>query len=212
MALLDWIEENAEPLSFTDTPSHVGFAVGRESQRLRLDRESLRVTTAGPVADVQPLSSALESVWSIVEPHDVVLSTYHGSWSYELKSDYESARRAFTARTVPGQFSAGISAYDCAALIEMRTPLGVYGVEFGLVTGEELSERLLRTDVGIARTSPDNRPPIEVAARDLPEVSGFVDVGGYYYRPVESAKQLVSEYRTVEREVSGLVNVIGRTL
>jgi hypothetical protein len=212
LSLLDWYEENTKPLFFTDAPDHTGIAVNAGFERVRLDRETLRLSVESPTAEFAALERPLEGTWATIEPKNVVLTNFYSVWTIPLERDYEDARRALTARTLPVKLGEGERAFDCAALVEIETLHGVYGFEFGVVTAEELVERLKTTQMGLMRSSSQNRPEYVLPLEDAPPVSLFLDVGGMFRKPIRSHSGLIKELGSIEQEISRLVTAIGRTL
>lgn len=212
MAVLDWFEENVKPVAFTDNPDHAGIAVETPHQRLRFDRQRLRLSTDDHNASIQPLGHALEGLWTTVQPHNAVFRRYNAAWTYPVSRDYEMARKALTDRCLVADFAPRATAFDAAVLIDLKTDTGKYQFEFGIVTASELVERLAEPDLGLMGTTDEDRPPIKVAKETLAPVSAFFDVRGEFRARLGSPQDALSMYQAVEQEVSRLVTAVGATL
>lgn len=213
MAVLDWFEEHVHPVAFTDDPDHAGIAVESEFQRLRFDRQYLRIATEDRTARVEALGSALEGLWQLVEPQNVVLRRYFGAWSFALPgADYDTTRRAFATRCIGADLGPRARGADAAALVDVQSDFGTLQLEFGLVTAPELAERLAEPRMGMMHVSAADRQPLQIDPDLLDAVSLFVAVRGTSRIPLGGPSALVGGYKDVEQLVNELVTGIGGTL
>lgn len=163
--------------------SHDGAAVdiGR-SLRINLTPTSMvllsyRETLA---ASAEPILAALENVF---DP-PVVRITTRSQHLVPLDIDYSLAK-ARAARAWLGEVASLGGQVDCAVLLDGVPPGSdaQFQVEYGVVEGPEVSDRLLRT-VGRAANEPDaRRPP---AHDQYPEVAVFADFTWRVQRPIAS--------------------------
>jgi len=212
LELLDWFEANVEPVAFTDTQEAFGIALGTPSQRLQLDRRSLQIGLLDPGASVLELQPALVGLWEVIVPAKVILQSYRAAWSVPLTAEYEAARRTLTERSLASSFDAGVEAFDCACLVDVRTPVGELQLEFGVVTADEIAERLKTTGLGMTPTGEGDRDPYRTDASHFPQVSLFVDVRGEIRRPIGESSEVASALERIERQVGELVLAIAQTL
>lgn len=176
--LLQWMEENLDPVAFTDTDHHVGVALLDKNIRLMVHRSGMVLQDAAASdSGVSSLTPAVEGVFQILEPKSVALSSASTAWSAPLTNlDYNDAR-AWFARHVSGvdSWPVGFRAIDASALMDLESYDYNSQVEWGVVSGPELKERLMTPAEG--RMS-SNRPAASAAINSeaFPDTSLFVDL------------------------------------
>ncbi|MCD2170356.1 hypothetical protein LPW41_11675 [Microbacterium sp. JC 701] len=175
---LDWIEENLEPVAFYDQVGVTGVALVSRNVRLTLDQRGMTLQDGSAVdAGVSLLMPAVRGVFEILEPKGAQLHSASVAWSRGIDHVAYNEARASLARSISriGLNDSGPLAIDVSALMDIATPAYKGQVEWGVVSADELIDRLSVPEAG--RLS-SNRPEAElpgIDAGDLPESSLFVD-------------------------------------
>ncbi len=75
LSLLEWFEQNLDPVAFTEKRDMVGIALLSEDLRITVTRSGMRLESglAGGAA-ISHLLPAVSGVFEVLEPKDVVLS------------------------------------------------------------------------------------------------------------------------------------------
>jgi hypothetical protein len=173
------MEENLDPVAFSDTRDHIGVALLNKNIRLVVHRSGMILEDAvAAEAGVSSLTPAVEGIWPVLEPKSVVLRSASLAWSFDLDGvDYNEARASF-ARQASGvtAWPLGFRAIDASALMDLEGPNYSAQVEWGIVSDTELAERITEPKAG--RMSA-NRPAAKASAvnvEELPPTSLFVDL------------------------------------
>jgi hypothetical protein len=155
------VEENLVSVRLGDRAHAVAFGPGR-----------IELSTYRPEADVERMRDALELLVDALEPGPARMAL--GMQALEpLELDYGEARNQAIRRAFPGLPPADES--DFAFLLESRQgPEVRWGLEVGVVEGEELPPRFARVRSRVGEPDVQSRPglwPVD----SLPEVSLFSD-------------------------------------
>jgi hypothetical protein len=177
--LLQWMEDNLDPVAFSDTRDHIGVALLNKDIRMVVHRSGMVLEDA-VAADVgvSSLIPAIEGIWPVLSPKSAVLRSASMAWSFELEGvDYNEAR-AWFARQASGvsAWPMGFRAIDASALMDLEGPNFTAQVEWGVVSKAELADRL--TDPEAGRMS-SNRPAARTSSVHidaLAPTSLFVDL------------------------------------
>jgi hypothetical protein len=180
LRLLDWIEENLEPVAFYDRgEGTTGIALLSRDIRLTVDRNSM-ILEDGAVIDagVSVLREAVAGVLQTFEPQSLKLTSASMAWSNGLDGMPYNEARAGLSRRISGIDLSEDDVpvpVDVSALMDVLTPDYRGQVEWGIVSADELVERLSHPPMGRIAS---NRPRVAqttVDAEDLPESSLFID-------------------------------------
>ncbi|XGU20355.1 hypothetical protein ACETU7_05765 [Rhodococcus sp. 3Y1] len=111
LSLLEWFEQNLDPVAFTEKRDMVGIALLSEDLRITVTRSGMRLESASGAA-ISHLLPAVSGVFEVLEPKDVVLSRSFSMGTVDLCDvDYHEACARFgvkmgTRRPVGGVFRA----------------------------------------------------------------------------------------------------------
>lgn len=179
LRLLEWMERNLDPVAFSDTEHHLGVALLDKNIRLMVHRSGMILQDAAASSSgVSSLGPAVEGVFQILEPKSVVLRSASTACSSELDEvDYNDAR-AWFARHTSGidSWPFGFRAIDASALMDLETHDYSTQVEWGVVSGPELAERLTQPQEGRMASNRPAASRLAVKAEPLPATSLFVDM------------------------------------
>lgn len=215
LQLLDWFEENVDVDAFSEDGEHIGIAVGLAAQRLIVERSGLTIQLRTHKADLAPLIRAIAGSFDVLAPHNVRARLYTGAWSVPLAREYDESRKALAKRAVGDLGDTG-EALDCATLTDIRTDSGLVAVEFGVVSEQELRDRLRDPALGrLATRTPARRPKTVDLPAKLPGASLFLDVLWHPtpLRPdVASADGVAATLSELENHLARLALAIQATL
>lgn len=196
---LEWIEANSHPVAFATGDDFIGLAI--ESQGIRLELRPENMTILDGAAHGSPVSvveHALEGVFEVMEPSDMVLETFIAAWSRPLPGlEYRPARAAFSERVTGIEGHQTLRAFDVSALADIEGDTFAAQVEWGIVEPKELRQILMHPQRG--RLS-ENRPGLlgnPHALSNVPKVSAFAET---YVRYL--ASDTVTDYTELAKVVS----------
>ncbi|WP_285364092.1 hypothetical protein [Microbacterium sp. LMC-P-041] len=178
LKFLDWIEANLDPVSFYDREGTTGVAILSRDIRLTVSRSGMVLEDGAALeAGVGVLREAVAGALGVLEPKDLRLKSGSVAWSEGLAGLPYNEARAGLSRLMSGiDLSSDVPVpVDISALMDVLTPEYSGQVEWGVVSAEELVDRLARPPIGRIAT---NRPEASAAAihpDELPEASVFVD-------------------------------------
>lgn len=210
LALLDWIEENLDPVAFYDHAGTIGVAVLSRDIRLTVTQRGMTLED-GAVADegVSVLQRAVEGALETLEPRDVGLTSGSVAWSRGFDGLVYNEARAGLARTISGLglVDGAPVPIDVSALMDVLTPDFRGQVEWGVVSADELLERLSQPPMGRLST---NRPELVhpgLDPDDLPDASLFVDttfssLAGEHVAGVKGIFQAIDELNSVSGKLA----------
>lgn len=205
LSLLDWIEGHLEPVAFYDREGTTGVAILSRETRLTVNRSGLTLEDGAVAgAGVGVLADAVQGVLDILQPKDVTLESGSIAWSQGLDGHPYNEARATLARTMSG-IDMGADApipVDVSGLMDVLSPAYRGQVEWGVVSGEELVDRLSEPPLGRIAT---NRPPAAALALEVgefPEASVFVDTTFWPLDPehVDSATAVNEAIAKIDEE------------
>jgi hypothetical protein len=186
LMLLDWIEENLDPVAFANGHDSIGIALVSRDIRMTISANGMSLED-GSATDlgVAALGPVLDGVIKILEPKSVVLHGASIAWSGELESvSYNEARARF-AREMSGHSldDDGLLPIDASGLMDVVSTTHAGQVEWGVVSAPELFDRLSNAQRGrIAENRPDANL-VGIGPEDLPEASIFVDTSLTHLQP-----------------------------
>lgn len=212
LALLDWVEQHVDPVSFRDGRDEVGISLSR-GVRIRIGRSQTMLEDG--VADLQ----GVDSLWPMIaglletmEPRDVVLHSASIAWSSELPGwIYDDATRTLATRVtgLSAPLQSGVVPTDVAPLVDFTSDRLRIQAEYGVVNPPELRARLNDDDIGKikGRSGGDIDPSALVG---LPETMLFVDTSVHSRRAETitdqaGMQQALTEFQDAAREVAEAV-------
>lgn len=219
-AFLDWIEEHTEPVAFFDDEDgdKIGLAFGSTNVRMVVSRSGVRLSSGEHDLDMEEhLDRPLQGVLEIMEPRTLTLRSTTALLSYGLgDGDYRASTSAFARRVTATSQAAVINGWqpsDAAILFDLFSATERVQAEFGVVTLDELQERLAVPGQG-RLTSHIDVPDYETvkrATRDQPPLSVFVEAT---IRPLEqqhcdSSQSLWQTYRFNMEGLEQLADQLG---
>lgn len=226
LRLLDWLEDNIEPVAFFDEPGKLGIAMVANDLRLTVLRTGMTIESGLSGLPVSELSPAIEGVFEILEPQETVLTLANTVSTVELvDGNYDKARSHF-AQGVAGTPAElrGLRSVDASVLVDLESEDESTQVEWGIVQSSELLYRLGNPRLGRIRR-PGQVGEIRQQSKlapsalaEVPDVSVFVEsvsevlqggdvtdapsVGDVIVKVEDAAKQLTlglsEKFNTVE--------------
>lgn len=185
LELLRWLEENTEPVSFTETDMRrFGVALVAKDLRVTVDSSGMNVRSGLSGLSTERLIPAIEGIFAVMEPRDTVLANATVAASYVLEgADYheECARFAIRASGL-NKAVEGYRPLDASVIVDLESSDWQVQVEWGIVSGRELLERLSDPSIGRLRrqrAAEGREPPgneLGTLVDELPTVSVFTDV------------------------------------
>ncbi|GAA1110398.1 hypothetical protein [Nesterenkonia jeotgali] len=176
LELLQWLQDNVEPVAFRDQDDSVGVAVEDLYLKVTATRDSLTLLNGRvPHLDLEATTHVVEGIFETLKPEGITLAYSSQAISGELPSaDYEAETARFSARAA-GTPDVSVVPYDAAILADFSTPGFLVQSEWGIVNGSELAMRVEDPRVGRAGgsralTSLDNED-----RQSLPALSVFMD-------------------------------------
>lgn len=182
--LLEWYEENLEPLAFNDSADQVGIAISSRSLRLTVSQSGVQIENgdASRVATTE-VARALGGVLEVMEPRRVkVRDAAHAISVPTSIGDYEAAARSF-ARRLTGISDDDFHQLDASGLADLAVDGWKIQPEWGYVTADEVVERVSRPEITRGGALRPNRGIAKPSVDDLPPVSVFVDAFATPDRP-----------------------------
>lgn len=183
-SFLEWTVANVRFSSFLDDGPTVGIELG-DGVRIRFDRRSLVVEVLRPDANLGDLAPVLEGLQEHLRPQGVCIQFFSLAWSMAIEGDYDKLRKRLAKRSTPIDWPPGAVLEDCAVLTTFtleRVPSQA-AVEYGLVSAEELSQRVSDPHMGMMQsqsTRAESPPP---NPETLPSVSVFANAAVTVYAP-----------------------------
>lgn len=216
--LLDWVEQNLEPAEFRDDQNEVGIAL-RPGVRIRISRRS--VTLEDAVASAEGTTSLvpmLDGFFQMMEPRGLVPVRASIAWSSDHPLIDYSRATAILAEQVtglPGSLASGIRAVDVASLVDFKGENVTIQAEYGIVSEEELLERLASDRIGRIKGRPVAVGSL-MAFDELPPVSIFVDTAVSPSRFAEisdpaGVQEAIREIDSVAREAAEAIAAAATT-
>ncbi|WP_350279679.1 hypothetical protein [Kribbella sp. HUAS MG21] len=217
LQLLDWYEQHVEPVAFVENPEQIGIAMLSPLLRVRVDRNSMIVSTAEPDLPIDALARAIDGVFEVMEPNGAVIDLVNSVWTSALQGQsYNEARARFGARlAAAGATPAGLRPTDASALMDFQSLDWKGQVEWGVVSARELADRIAEPDRGRIRGEAgiDRRPSAQQPREGLPDVSLLVDVrmtrqlGG----AVANSAEVLSAIEQADEQAGALVDALRPT-
>lgn len=175
--LMSWLEDTAQPVGFAVTDDAVGVALGSADVRLSVFESGMTLSRGWSHTAPVVFGDALQGVFEILAPEAVDAQRATLRSSMPLDEDYASACSRFARETSFGTTDTGWVPTDSSVLLDLEHGDTEAQIEWGVVTGSELLERVTG-EVGRL----DNRLSGRVDAGDsgpddLPEVALFAECG-----------------------------------
>jgi hypothetical protein len=183
--LLRWLEENTEPVSFTETDMRrFGVALVAKDLRVTVDASGMNLRSGLSGVPTERLLPAIEGIFTVMEPRDTVLTSATVAASYPLEgADYheECARFAIRAGNV-SKAADGYRPVDASVIVDLESSDWKVQVEWGIVKRRELFSRLADPSIGRLRrqrVAEGHEPAncdLGTLVDELPSVSVFTDL------------------------------------
>ena len=190
LQLLDWFEKNTEPVAFVDEPERVGVGIISPDLRLTVRRASVSIESGASGLAVEKLRPAIDGVFEVLTPRGMIGTRFMATGVTPLDdADYDGERRAFGTMAGGRAFSDSdqFAVSDGSALVDLVSDDLYLQVEWGIVSGDELLERL--SDPEMSRISGRGDDEGQGALvrrtarrRDVPLVGIFTDQMGTWRR------------------------------
>lgn len=204
LGLLDWFEANLEPVAFVENPGYIGVALVTDDLRVTVRRDRMVLESGLSGASITHLARAVEGIFEVFEPSDVVLTGARSTSTVEIPGgDYHELCAAF-GRKMGSETAVvgGFRAVDGSALVDLRSDRAHVQAEWGIVEASELLFRMTNPDVGrltaSGSASAESRKRAgRLIADDLPPVSTLVDISSTWVQGGE-----VSDSSSVESAIA----------
>lgn len=187
--LLDWFEQNIEPVAFVDRPDKqlLGIALVAPDLRITVKRGGMTLESGLSGVAVEKLAPAIEGVFEVMAPSSVLATQYLSTGVVELEGDDYFERCAqFGSLASAGVFgeSDAWRVTDGSAVVDLTSETMKVQVEWGIVQDRELLNRLRHPEMSRlgSSMSVDERATIAhqtKPGRDVPPVSVYVDQAGF---------------------------------
>jgi hypothetical protein len=190
LALLDWFEQNIEPVAFVDRPDKqsLGVALVAPDLRIMVKRGGMILESGLSGVSIEKLTPAIEGVFEVMAPSSVLATQYLSTGVVPLEGDDYYERCAQFGTLASGDVFGGSDLWrvtDGSAVVDLTSEAMKVQVEWGIVQDQELLIRLRRPDMSRL----GNRMPVDERARiaqrtkpgrDVPPVSVYADQVGFW--------------------------------
>lgn len=190
LALLDWFEQNIEPVAFVDHPDKqlLGVALLAPDLRITVKRGGMTLESGLSDVPIEKLMPAVEGVFKVMAPSSVLATQYLSTGVVPLEGDDYYERCAQFGTLASGDVFGGSALWrvtDGSAVVDLTSETMKVQVEWGIVQNQELLDRLRHPDMSRL----GNRMPVDERARiahrtkpgrDVPPVSVYVDQVGFW--------------------------------
>lgn len=214
LQLLDWFEDEINPIAFMDEHDSIGVALVDESLRVEVTRSGLRISVGADSLGVAHVGRAVQGVFEVLDPQDAILQAAAGTRTFELPGAVYLDERTEAARRITrcGAVSAAGHTYrptDMSALIDFESAESVVQAEWGIVERDELLQRV--SDPYLGRLGNHIRPTFSgEPTSGVPDVALLADL---VYR--RKAGGRVVDWPTLKSEMDladELVSEIARSI
>ncbi len=182
LELLNWLEEHTSPVAFTETHKSVGVAMLANDLRVVASRGSMLIESGYSGAEIKALAPAIEGMFEVLAPKNVVLSRSQAMITYDLgdRDYHEECARVGSRFAFPLTDQPGFRPIDGSALVDLESPELNFQVEWGVVEATELLARLQRPQMGRLHAEQhqlgESRFDFDQLRDELPSVSLLVSV------------------------------------
>ena len=188
--MLDWFEQNIEPVAFVDHPDKqlLGVALLAPDLRITVKRGGMTLESGLSDVPIEKLMPAVEGVFKVMAPSSVLATQYVSTGVVPLEGDDYYERCAQFGTLASGDAFGGSALWrvtDGSAVVDLTSETMKVQVEWGIVQNQELLDRLRHPDMSRL----GNRMPVDERARiahrtkpgrDVPPVSVYVDQVGFW--------------------------------
>jgi hypothetical protein len=218
LALLDWFEENIEPVAFVDRHEMqaVGVALIAPDLRITVRRSEMVIESGLSRLSIEKLLPAVTGVFEVFEPSSVLASEYLSTGVVPVDdgdADYYQQCANFGAISSAEGFNGSDTwrVIDGSAVVDLISERIKLQVEWGIVKAEELLKRLRDPDRSrlAGRMGLSDRAKIAQFTNpggELPPVSVYVDQVGYW-RSGGSVKEVADVFNLVTEAQQAASNV-----
>jgi len=211
--VLEWVEDNLDPVAFNDGERSLGLAFGHSDMRISFTRHSLMLSSGASGGAMEShLDAALRGILDALTPAQTRVKSIMFKASGALEGvDYLETRQRFAQRAHGGGLGLGEwRTTDAAVLSDIETDEFEGQVDYGVVEQGEIRDRVLDPGLGRTGSSAEAASPQELDRRlaDAPEVSVFADalvvpLSGDF---VASSADIWRTYATAESQVLRLTD------
>lgn len=190
LALLDWFEENIEPVAFVDHPDKqlLGVALLTSDLRITVKRGGMTLESGLSGVALERLVPAIKGVFEVMAPSSVLATQYLSTGVVPLEGDDYYERCAQFGSLASGDVFGESDTWrvtDGSAVVDLTSDAMKVQVEWGIVQDRELLDRLRHPEISRlgGRMSVDERASIAhrtKPGRDVPQVSVYVDQVGFW--------------------------------
>lgn len=190
LALLDWFEQNIEPVAFIDRPEKhaLGVALVAPDLRITVTRAGMTLESGLLGVPIERLMPAINGVFEVMEPSSVLATKYLSTGVVPLDGDDYFERCAQFGGVVSGSVFGESDSWrvtDGSAVVDLISETMKVQVEWGIVKGQELLDRLRNPEMSRlpGRTSQDEQASLAQrldSGRDVPPVSVYADQVGFW--------------------------------
>lgn len=211
LELLQWLQDNVEPVAFLDQDDSVGVAVEDIYLKVEATRDSLTLLNGRvPHLDLDVTAHVVEGIFKTLKPEGIRLAHSSQAVAGELAAtDYETATARFSARAVGGSYDSVVP-YDAAVLADFYAPGFRVQSEWGIVNESELAMRV--EDPRMSRAG-GSRALTSLGSEDresLPVLSVFMD---NFVRPSDKNEIAdVESLLTVSRSADEASELVSSTI
>lgn len=189
LALLDWFEQNIEPVAFIDHHDKqlVGVALVAPDLRITVRRWGMTLESGLSGVPIEKLTPAIEGVFEVMAPSSVLATQYLSTGVVPVEDDYYERCARFGALVSGDVFGSSDlwRVTDGSAVLDLTSEMMKVQVEWGIVKDQELLDRLRHPE----KSRLGNRMPVDERAniahrtkpgRDVPPVSVYADQVGFW--------------------------------
>ncbi|OBI37189.1 hypothetical protein A5709_15265 [Mycobacterium sp. E1386] len=190
IALLDWFEENTEPVAFVDRPgvSTLGVALVAPDLRITVKRSEMVLESGLSRLSIDKLLPAVSGIFEIFEPSSVLATEYLSTGVIAVEgADYYEQCARFGAMCSAEVFNSSDQwrITDGSAVVDLTSERMKVQLEWGIVRSDELLRRLRDPEMSRlpGRMGVDDRAKIARMTEpgdDLPAVSIYTDQAGFW--------------------------------
>lgn len=176
-----WIDDNVSPLAVLERADALGVAIGHRALRVTVERSGFTISVGAIGLDISALEPVFEGIFSIIRPTHLHITAGRILSTTELDfANYDETRQNFS-RQCTGLLADGFQAVDGSAAADLATNTSLLEVRFGVVSKQELRDRL-RTPLSAAKSGLA-LPRLQNVKSKIPDVSLLFDVD---WRPLRS--------------------------
>lgn len=178
--VLEWVEAALDPLAFQDGDTSLGLAFGEPDMKLAFTRRGVLLTSGASGHSMESLlDEPLRGILDVLTPAQTRVTNVlvRSSEGIDSESYADSARSLAERAHGRGLAASSWQATDVAVLSDVSTEGFSGQVDYGIVSPEEIRQRILNPDVSRVwgRMDAPSQRHMESRLSDVPPTSLFVD-------------------------------------